>query len=131
MIRIRTGSSWRHDPELALALRRAAGPARAVAARGIVDALAIEVDGVDLASGRAEGALLPSLEALLRAVARVVAGAPHATVTFPDGALELVLRRRGASALLTVVSLERPSRVLAADVEVEVEALAAAALEGA
>ena len=65
MIRIRTGSSWRHDPALAAALRRAQGPARAVAARAIVDALAIEVDGVDLASGRAEGALLPSFEALL------------------------------------------------------------------
>src|SRR5512132_3616319 len=103
MIRIRTGSSWRHDPAVAATLRRAQGPARASAARRIVDALAIEVDGVDLASGRAEGALLPSFEALLRAVAKVVGGAPHATVAFHEGALELVLRRRGGSALLTVV----------------------------
>ena len=131
MIRIRTGASWRDDPAVAEALRRAGARATAGAARAIVDALAIEVDGVDIAAGRAEGALLPSLEALLRAVARVVAGEPHAAVTFSDGALELVLRRRGQSALLTLVALTRPSRVLARDVEVELDALAAAALEGA
>ncbi len=129
MIRIRTGASWRHDPVLRAALRRATGPARAAAARAVVDALALEVDGIDIAAGRAEGPLLPSLEALLRAVARVVAGAPHATVAFPDGETEVLLRRSGASAFLTVVALSRPSRVLAQDVEVEVEDLAAAALE--
>ena len=40
----------------------------------------------------------------------------------------MVLRRRGASALITVVALERPSRVLARDVEVDLGALAQAAL---
>ena len=50
---------------------------------------------------------------------------------FREGELELVIRRRDASALLTLVSLSRPSRVLARDVEVEVEALAAAALDAA
>lgn len=128
MIRIRTGASWRHDPRVH-ALRRAARAARAAAARGLVDALAIEVDGIDIAAGRAEGPLLPSLEALLRAIARVVGGASHATVAFPDSEIELVIRRRGALALLTVVALTRPTRVLARDVEVEVEALAAAALD--
>ncbi|WP_242395777.1 outer membrane protein assembly factor BamB family protein [Anaeromyxobacter oryzisoli] len=130
MIRIRTGTAWRHDPRL----RAMLGPARAAgrtAARTIVDALAIEVDGIDLTAGRAEGPLLPSLEALLRAVARVLGGAPHATVAFPDGGLELLVRRRGASALLTIVSVARPSRVLARDVEVELEALSAAALAAA
>jgi outer membrane protein assembly factor BamB len=129
MIRIRTGASWRHDPVLRAALRRGAGAARVAAARGVVDALALEIDGVDIAAGRAEGPLLPSLEALLRAVARVVRGAPHATITFPDGEIEVLLRRRAASALLTVVAVSRPSRVLARDVEVEVHDLAAAALE--
>ncbi len=129
MIRIRTGGSWRHDPRLRAALERAAAPARAAAARAVVDALAIEVDGVDIAAGRAEGPLLPSLEALLRAVARVVGGAPHATVAFAEGELEILLRRRGPSALLTVVAVSRPSRVLARDVEVDVEDLASAALE--
>lgn len=129
MIRIRPGAAWRHDPSLRAALRRGAGPDRLSAARRAVDALAIEVDGVDLAAGLAEGPLLPGLEVLLRAVARVVAGATHATVTFPDGGIELLVRRRGATALLSVVALSRPSRILARDVEVEVEALAAAALE--
>ncbi len=128
MMRIRTGASWRHDPRLRDDL---AGGARAAAARAVVDALALEVDGVDIAAGRAEGALLPSLEALLRAVARVVGGAGHAAVEFPDGEVEVLIRRRGSSALLTVVALSRPSRVLARDVEVDVEDLAAAALDAA
>src|SRR5512142_2166518 len=119
MIRIRTGSSWRHDPRLRSALRRVEGRTRAAAARAVVDALALEVDGIDLAEGRAEGPLLPALEALLRGVARIVAGAPHATVTLPDGELEVVIRRRGPSALLTVVALTQPSRVLASEVEVD------------
>jgi hypothetical protein len=131
MMRIRTGASWRHDPRLREALGRARGGARAAAARAVVDALALEVDGIDIAAGRAEGALLPSLEALLRAVARVVGGAGHAAVAFPEGEVEVLIRRRGASALLTVVALSRPSRVLARDVEVDVEDLAAAALDAA
>jgi outer membrane protein assembly factor BamB len=129
MIRIRTGAAWRHDPGLRAALRGGAGAARAAAARAVVDAVALEVDGVDVAAGLAEGPLLPTLEALLRAVARVVAGAPHATVPFPDGEVELLIRRHGRAALLTVVSLGRPSRVVARDVEVELDALAAAALD--
>src|SRR6266540_2959289 len=124
MVRIRTGAAWRHDPELRAALRRGVGPHRAAAARGVVDALALEVDGVDIAAGLAEGPLLPTLEALLRAVARIVGGASHATVTFPDGELELLLRRRGRAVLLTVLALTRPSRVLARAVEVELDALA-------
>lgn len=129
MIRIRTGAAWRHDPALREALRRGGGPRRATVARELVDALALEVDGIDIAAGLAEGPLLPTLEALLRAVARVVGGASHATVPFPDGEVELMVRRRGRTALLSVVSLSRPSRVVARDVEVELDALAAAALE--
>jgi outer membrane protein assembly factor BamB len=131
MMRIRTGASWRHDLRLRAALRRGRGLARGAAARAVVDALALEVDGVDIAAGRAEGALLPSLEALLRAVARVIGGAGHATVAFAEGELEVLLRRRGGSALLTVVALSRPSRVLARDVEVDLDDLAAAALDAA
>lgn len=131
MIRIRTGVSWRDDPRIAAALRSAAPAARTRAARELSDALAIEVDGIDLAGGRAEAPLLPSLEELLRAIARVVSGAPQAAVVLGDGGLELFLRRRGGSALLTVVALGRPSRVLARDVEVDMDALAAAALEAA
>jgi outer membrane protein assembly factor BamB len=129
MVRIGTGAAWRHDPALRAALRQGAGPLRAAAARAVVDALTLEVDGVDVAAGLAEGPLLPTLEALLRAVARIVGGATHATVPFPDGEVELLLRRRGRAALLTVVALSRPSRIVARDVEVELDALAAAALE--
>lgn len=129
MIRIRTGATWRHDPRLAGPSGPREARLRAAALRAVVDALAIEVDGFDIAAGRAEGPLLPSLEALLRAVARVVAGAPQANVPFRDGALELLIRRRGPSAFLTVVELGRTSRLLAQDVEVDVDALAAAALE--
>lgn len=131
MIRIRTGASWRDDPRISAALRAAAPRARAAAARELSDALAIEVDGIDLAAGRAEAPLLPSLEELLRAIASVVSGAPQAAVVLGDGDLELVVRRRGGSALLTVVALGRPSRLLARDVEVDIDALAAAALEAA
>jgi len=131
MIRIRTGGSWRDDPRIAAAREADDVRARSVAARELSDALAIEVDGIDIAAGMAEAPLLPSLEELLRAIARVVGGASHAEVVFRDGGLELVLRRRGASALLTVVALGRPSRLLARDVEVDVDALAAAALEAA
>jgi len=131
MIRIRTGTSWRDDPRVAAALRPASAGAASRAAREIIDALAIEVDGVDIAFGRAEAPLLPSLEELLLSVAHVLSGAPQATVMLGDGDLELFIRRRGGSAFLTVVALGRPSRILAGDVEVEVEALAAAALEAA
>jgi outer membrane protein assembly factor BamB len=129
VIRIRTGEGWRHDPAFLSALRRGAGPARSAAARAVVDAVALEVDGVDVAAGLAEGPLLPTLEALLRAVARIVGGASHATVAFPEGEVEVLIRRRERFALLTVVVVSRPSRILARDVEVEVDALAEAALE--
>jgi outer membrane protein assembly factor BamB len=131
MIRIRTGTSWRDDPRIAASLGRAAQTARAAAARALVDALTIEVDGVDLAAGLAEAPLVPSLEELLRAISRILGGATHAAVVLGDGGMELLLRRRGPSALITVVALGRPSLVLARDVEVDLEALAAAALEAA
>src|SRR6266542_3288578 len=95
MVRIRAGTAWRHDPALRAAARHRVGPERTAAAREVVGALALEVDGVDIAAGLAEGPLLPSLEALLRAVARVVRGEPQATVPFADGAVELLVRRRG------------------------------------
>ncbi|HYD42477.1 MAG TPA: PQQ-binding-like beta-propeller repeat protein [Anaeromyxobacter sp.] len=126
MIRIRTGTSWRDDPRVAAGLR-----AGGDAARELTDALAFEVEGVDLAAGLAEAPLLPSLEDLLSAVSRVVSGGAQAAVVLGDGGIELVLRRKGGSVLLTVVALGRPSRILSRDVAVDVEALAAAALEAA
>jgi outer membrane protein assembly factor BamB len=127
MIRIRVGASWKHDPGVRAALRRGAREARR--ALRIIDVLAFEVDGVDIGAGRTEGDLLPSLERVLRAVAALLGGAPQASVPFGDGGVELVLHRRGASALLTLVALERPARLLAREVEVDLAALAAAALQ--
>jgi hypothetical protein len=125
MVRIRIGTGWREDPSVRLALARG-GEAAAEAAGRAADAISIEVDGVDVAAGRAEGALFPSLSALADGVARLVSGATRAAAHVPEGTVELLLRRRGASALLSVVSLGRPARVLARDVAVELPALAAA-----
>ena len=105
MIRIRTGASWRDDPRVAAALRAAAPAARAAAARELTDALAIEVDGVDLAAGRAEAPLLPSLEDLLRAISQVVSGAPQAAVVLGDGGLELLVRRRAGESTADTAKL--------------------------
>ncbi|HEU4385419.1 MAG TPA: PQQ-binding-like beta-propeller repeat protein [Anaeromyxobacteraceae bacterium] len=132
MVRIRIGAGWRHDPALRGALREARSASdRAQAVRRIVDVMAIEVDGVDIAAGRAEGPVLASVEELLRALTRLVAGDGQASVAFQDGTVELVLRRRGGSALLSVVALGRPTRLLARDVEVDLDALAGAAREAA
>jgi outer membrane protein assembly factor BamB len=128
MVRIRVGTGWREDPSVRLALARG-GPAAAEAARRAADAISIEVDGVDVAAGRAEGALFPSLAALAEGVARLVSGAARASAHVPEGTVELLLRRRGTAALLSVVSLGRPARVLARDVAVELPALAAAVRE--
>ncbi len=130
MVRIRIGQAWKEDPSARHALLGAEGPsARAAAAREIVDVVSIEIDGVDIGSGRTEGSLLAAAEGLVRAVARLVAGEAQASVPFQEGAVELLLRRRGGSALLSVVTLHRPARILARDVEVDLTALAKAARE--
>jgi len=132
VIHIRIGEGWKEDPRVRRALRSAGdASARGEAVREIVDAVAIEVDGVDIAAGRAEGPVLGATEALVRGVARLVAGGSHASVPFQDGAVELIIRRQGGSALLSLVTLTRPARVLARDVEVDLEALAGAAREAA
>ncbi|HVI74639.1 MAG TPA: PQQ-binding-like beta-propeller repeat protein [Anaeromyxobacteraceae bacterium] len=130
MIQIRLGTSWKDDPSLRAAFARGSAAARAAAAHA-VDALALEVDGVDITAGRAEGALLGGVTALCRALLRLLAGAARAEVHFSEGGVELILARRGASALLTVVALDRPARVLARDVEVELAELARAARDAA
>jgi len=123
VLRFRVGAGWKEDPEVRLALTRGRpGPSP-------VDAVAVEVDGLDLCAGRAEAELPGALEELVLGAARLVAGGHRAAVHFAEGGVELLLRRRGATALLTLVALERPSRVLAADVEVELHALARAARE--
>ena len=122
MVRVRVGSTWKQDPALRLAVARGGAEAE-VAVAGAVEAIALEVDGVDIAAGRAEGPLVETVEALADAVLRLLRGDVRGQVHFAEGGLELVLTRHGASALLTVVSLGRPARLLARDVEVDLTEL--------
>lgn len=131
MLRVRIGEGWASDPAVRAALRAEPGASRRAAIRSIVDVLAVEVDGVDIGSGRTEGPLLEGVLALLGAVDRLAAGEGHASVPFEDGAVELVLHRRGGNALASVVTLGRPARVLAHDIEVDLPRLAEAAREAA
>jgi outer membrane protein assembly factor BamB len=115
---------------LRLALARGAREAMRAAAE-VVDALALEVDGVDVAAGRAEGNLVAAMLSLGEGVLRVLADGSAAQVHFAEGGVELLVRRRAASALLTVVTLARPARVLARDVEVDLAELARAVQDAA
>lgn len=127
LVRIHLTGGWRLDPSLATA-----GPA---AARRALEALSgvltIEVDGVDLTGGRAEGPVLAALEGLLGAVARLQAGEGAALASLRDGDLLLLLRRRGSQALLSLVELGPPARLPVRDLAVELASLTAAALEAA
>ncbi|HTP26820.1 MAG TPA: PQQ-binding-like beta-propeller repeat protein [Anaeromyxobacteraceae bacterium] len=130
MVHVRLGSTWKQDPALKSALARGGNAAREAAFHA-VDALALEVDGVDVSAGLAEGALVSSMESLCEGVLRLLAGRPRAQVHFGESNLELVLERRCGSALLTVVTLGRPARVVASKVEVELAELARATRETA
>jgi outer membrane protein assembly factor BamB len=130
MLRVRLGSTWKQDPRLRSALARG-GSAAAEAALEAVDAVALEVDGVDVVAGRAEGPLVGSIEALADGVLRLLSGSGRAEVHFSEGEIELLLARRGGSALVTVVAMGRPARLLARDVEVDLAELAQATREAA
>lgn len=107
MVEIRVGESWKHNPAYVGGLRALAeGRSRGFSPRDIVDVVGIEVDGVDLAGGLAEAALLDALASLVQAVrvlARAdgeervcLAGAPFELGLCRAGdALRLVLRARG------------------------------------
>ncbi len=131
MIRIRIGEGWVSDAGVRAGLRAGTREPRRAAIRSIVDVLAVEVEGVDIAAGRTEGPLAEGVLGLLVAVARLAAGEEHASVAFDDGAVELLLHRRGGVALLSVATLSRPARLLAHDVEVDLPRLAEAAREAA
>lgn len=127
MVRILLTGASRLDPALA-----AAGPASARRALEALDGvLAIEVDGVDLTGGRAEGPLLPALESLLLALARVQAGAPLAAAHLRQGDLLLLLRGFGHQVRLSLVDLGPPGRLVVRELELELAGLTAAALTAA
>jgi outer membrane protein assembly factor BamB len=120
MVRIRVDPSWSLAPDLgAGALDRLGG------------LLAIEVDGVDVTGGRAEGPVLAVLEGLLRGLARLQAGGRRAAVPLRDGELLLLLRRQGSQALVSLLELGPPSCQLVPELTLELSALVAAALEAA
>ena len=131
MIRIRIGQGWASDPEVRAGLRAGSPEPRRAAIRAIVDVVAVEVEGVDIAAGRTEGPVAEGVLGMLRAIDRLAAGEEHASVPFEDGAVELLLHRRGGVALLSVATLSRPARLLAHDVEVDLPRLAEAAREAA
>ncbi|HET8723122.1 MAG TPA: PQQ-binding-like beta-propeller repeat protein [Anaeromyxobacteraceae bacterium] len=131
MLRVRIGEGWLSDPVVREGLRARAPGSRRAAVQAIVDVVALEVDGVDIGSGRTEGPVAEGVLRLLAAVDRLAAGEDHASVPFEDGSVELVLHRQGGQALLTVATLARPARVLAHDVAVELPRLAEAVREAA
>ena len=127
MVRIRIGEGWASDPGIRAGLRAGSPEPRRAAIRSIVDVMAVEVEGVDIGAGRTEGPLVDGVLGMLVAVDRLAAGEDHASVPFDDGAVELLLHRRGGVALLSVATLSRPARLLAHDVEVDLPRLAEAA----
>lgn len=121
MIRIRTGNRWKSERKLR----------GAAVADEAWDALGIEVDGIDISQGLLEGRLLSTLSSLVEAVDDLAAGRRRsAQVGFPSGVV-LLLSRRGASILVSLVRLVRPSKVLVKDVEVDLPAFALAAADSA
>ena len=127
MIRIRIGQGWASDPEIRAGLRAGSIAPRRAAIQAIIDVVAVEVEGIDIAAGRTEGPVADGVLGLLQALDRLAAGEEHASVPFEDGAVDLLLHRRGGVALLSVATLSRPARLLAHDVEVDLPRLAEAA----
>ncbi|HUB06671.1 MAG TPA: PQQ-binding-like beta-propeller repeat protein, partial [Myxococcales bacterium] len=124
MIRIHPGRAWRQDPRLLSQLRRATGERTA-----IMDAVGIEVDGVDLAAGLSEDSVVHVTAELAAAVARLASGQPRASVGFRAAGVELLLERLGERVGLSLVQLRRPASLASRGVHVDLEALRAAALE--
>jgi PQQ-like domain len=114
VIRIRPGQSWRLNPGYVDELRALSAPgARQFDGGGILDALGIEVDGVDIAAGVGEAEVLVAVDELLGAIRRLGQGAIATQATVGRGPTELVLEARGHDVLLSLVTLAPPARLLA------------------
>ncbi|MGC4114102.1 MAG: PQQ-binding-like beta-propeller repeat protein [Myxococcales bacterium] len=126
MVRVVTGQSWKLNPTYLSGLKDHSRTKRFSAA-SVLDSLGIEVDGVDVMQGLAEAAIFEVVDQLSAVVLRLCREpAAGGQVPLADGAVELVLGRRGPKASLTLVSLGRPARVLAGELEVNLPALALA-----
>jgi outer membrane protein assembly factor BamB len=129
MIRFVTGPSWKLNPGYVSALRglgsdEAAGLGESP---GVLDALHIEVDGVPIGRNLGEGDLFAEVDELVAAALRLCREpAGGGQISLGGGKAELVLGRRGPRACLCIVSLARPARLLAGELEVELAALAQA-----
>lgn len=121
-MRIRLGESWKHNPAWLRALKALGdGRSKGFSPRDIVDVLCIEVDGVDLAQGRAEASLLDAMAALLRAArAAAVSDGLH-SVPLSHASFELHLKRDGTSLQVSLWSTETNTAVVS---EVAVEPVA-------
>ncbi|MGI5864075.1 MAG: PQQ-binding-like beta-propeller repeat protein [Myxococcales bacterium] len=128
MIRILPGDSWKLNPSYLASLKQLdERAARRFSPVAIHDVLGIEVDGVNLAQGLHEAAIFPLVQGLAELVLRLCQEPEgRGQVLLGEGRTELVLGRRGASAALCVVSLSRPARLLAGELEVDLAALALA-----
>ncbi|MBK9517211.1 MAG: PQQ-binding-like beta-propeller repeat protein [Anaeromyxobacter sp.] len=124
MVHVRTTGDWRLAPA-------SDGQGAAAAPEDVVGVLSVEVDGVDLTAGRAEGAVLPALEGLLAAAARLLARGGRAAAPLADGRLLLVLQRAGERVELSLLEVGPPARLLVRGVAVDLEALAGATLDAA
>src|SRR5207253_2479892 len=96
MVRIRPGRSWRPNPGYLERLQALHGPgARRFDASAILDVVGIEVDGVDIAAGVGEGAILLAVAELAEALVRLAEGAPAAEATVGPGFTEALFEARG------------------------------------
>jgi len=132
VIRIRPGRSWRLNPGYLDELRALSAPrARQFDGGGILDALGIEVDGVDIAAGVGEAEVLVAVDELLGALRRLAQGAAAAQATVGRGPTELVLEARGPDVLLSLVTLAPPARMLASGLLLDAARLWSAAAAAA
>lgn len=130
-MRIRLGDSWKHNPTWLRALKALGdGLSKGFSPREIVDVLCIEIDGVDLAQGRAEASLLETMAGLLRAArAAAVSDGVH-TAPLTHAPFEVRLERSGPALHLTLWSAETDSPVVG-EVGVEPTAFLRAVQEAA
>jgi outer membrane protein assembly factor BamB len=129
MIRFVPGPSWKLNPGYVSALRGLASDQAAGwgESPGVLDALHIEVDGVPIGRHLGEGDLFAEIDELVAAALRLCREpAGGGQISLAGGKAELVLGRRGPRACLSIVSLARPARLLAGELEVELAALAQA-----
>ena len=128
MVRILPGDSWKLNPGYRRGLEELGRRAASRFSPGsILDVLGIEVDGVNVSQGLSETAIFAVLEELAGVVLRLCRE-PQGSgqVSLGEGRTELVLGRHGGRAALSVISLARPARLLAGELEVDLASLALA-----